>query len=220
VNIATSARAAVGVLALTIAIRPVQGQQPPQPQQPAVSVPRAVLERYVGEYLYPTGSLVLIRLRGDTLIREMNGQQDVYTPLSETRFKAGNTQLVADFVTDQAGVVTQILKPGGGRGGLPEIRLARLSAGSVPKAVLERYVGDYQFLPRLTIAVRVEGQILVGQLPGGPQTVLVPVSETRFTVGTGNNQMDVEFVTDKAGAVTKVVRQGAYELRATRKPKS
>ena len=38
-----------------------------------------------------------------------------------------------------------------------------------------------------------------------------------FLVGSGSNAMEVQFVTDKAGAVTKVVRQGSYELRAVRK---
>jgi hypothetical protein len=40
-----------------------------------------------------------------------------------------------------------------------------------------------------------------------------------FLVGSGSNAMEVEFVTDKTGAVTKVVRQGTYEMRAARKSK-
>ena len=209
-SIATSARIAIGVLGLIIAVRPIDAQQP---AAAAVSVPRSVLERYVGEYVYPTGTLALMRLRGDTLIREMNGQQDIYTPLSETRFRAGNTPFVAEFVTDQAGAVTQLLRAGNG----PEIRIARVEGSSVPKPVLERYVGDYQFMPRLTIAVRLRGQLLTAQQAGGPEIALMPVSETRFTVGTGSNAMEVEFVTDQGGAMTKVVRQGTYELRAVRK---
>ena len=209
-SIATSARIATGVLALAIAVRPMEAQQPA-----AVSVPRSVLERYVGEYVYPTGALALMRLRGDTLVREMNGQQDVYTPISETRFRAGNTPMVAEFVIDPAGGVTQVLRAGNG----PEIRVARIEAGPVPRSVLERYVGDYQFMPRLTIAVRLRGQILTGQQAGGPEIALMPASETLFLVGSGSNVMEVEFVTDKAGAVTKVVRQGTYEIRAVRKSK-
>lgn len=212
-SIATSARIAIRVLALTVAIHPVAAQQPPPPQ--AISVSRSVLERYVGEYVYPTGGLALIRLRGDTLIREMNGQQDVFTPISETRFRAGNSPWIADFVIDQAGSVTQTLRAGNG----PEIRIPRIEAGPVPKSVLERYVGDYQFMPRLTIAVRLRGHVLTGQQAGGPEMVLMPVAETRFKVGTASDAMEVEFVTDKAGAITKVVRQGSYEMRAPRKSK-
>jgi hypothetical protein len=208
VSIATSARIAAGVIALAIAVRPVGAQQPA-----AVSVPRSVLERYVGEYVYPAGTIAVVRFRGDTLIRDFNGQQDVYIPLSETRFRLGSSPFVADFTIDQAGAVTQTLKAGNG----PEIRLRRVEAGAVAPSVLERYVGDYQFMPRLTVMVRLRGQLLTGQQTGGPEIALMPVSETRFKVGTGD-AMEVEFVADEAGAVTQVVRQGNYELRAPRTP--
>lgn len=206
---ATFARIAAGVLALAVAVHPVAAQNPT-----AVSVPRSVLERYVGEYVYPAGTILVMRLRGDTLIRDLNGKEDVYVPLSETRFRVGSSPFVAAFAIDQAGAVTQTLKAGDG----PDLRLLRAEAGAVPTSVLERYVGDYQFMPRLTVMVRLRGHLLTGQQAGGPEIALMPVSETRFTVGTGGTAMEVEFTTDKDGALTQVVRQGTYELRARRRP--
>jgi hypothetical protein len=82
-----------------------------------VRVPKSVLERYVGVYEYIPGQMkrtdlrVVVSLKGDTLIRDMGGQQ-VLTPLSETRFRVSGTSLVVEFVVDEAGV-TQVLGSGG-----------------------------------------------------------------------------------------------------------
>jgi hypothetical protein len=54
---------------------------------------------------------VVIRLKGDTLIREME-QPQILTPISETRFKVAGTSLIVEFVVDETGV-TQILGSGG-----------------------------------------------------------------------------------------------------------
>ena len=145
-----SATIAVG-FALIIAMQPIAAQQPAM-----VRVPTSVLERYVGEWVYPDGERVTVRLVGDTLFREVPGQrvpfvplsetlfrlgpvftaemrrtdlrvvvrlkgdtlireigdQQVLTPLSETRFRVAGTSLIVEFVVDDAGV-TQILGSGG-----------------------------------------------------------------------------------------------------------
>jgi hypothetical protein len=54
-----------------------------------VQVPKSVLERYVGEYKYPDGDIIWIRLKGDTLFREIPGQQVPLVPISETLFRLG-----------------------------------------------------------------------------------------------------------------------------------
>ena len=56
---------AAGVLALAIAVGPVEAQAP-------VRVPRPVLERYVGEY-DQNGTTIKVILKGDTLFREVPG---------------------------------------------------------------------------------------------------------------------------------------------------
>ena len=80
-------------------------------------VPRSVLERYVGIYEYIPGQMkrtdltIEVRLKGDTLIRDI-GEQQVLTPISETRFRVAGTSLMVEFVVDEAGV-TQVLGSGG-----------------------------------------------------------------------------------------------------------
>lgn len=86
----------------------------------------------------------------------------------------------------------------------------------VPKSVLERYVGEYAYDQGFTVTVRLNGDTLTGQPTGQQEIVLVPISETRFKVGGG--PVEVEFVTDQAGEVTKVIRQGGQESRGRRKP--
>ena len=107
--------------------------------------------------------------------------------------------------------------PQAGRGGGPPGSPApAIAAVSVSRAVLERYVGEYEFAQG-PIVVRLNGNTLTGQPAGQPEVVLVPTSETRFRVGGGPTE--VEFVTDEAGGMTKVIRQGGQEMRGRRKPK-
>ncbi len=99
-----SAGVAAGVLALAMAAGPSEAQAP-------VRVPRPVLERYVGEY-DQNGSTIKILLDGDTLIREAPGQRIALTPVSETLFRFGPV-FTAEFVIDQAGGVTLVVRQGG-----------------------------------------------------------------------------------------------------------
>jgi hypothetical protein len=234
VSIATSARIAVGVLAVTIAVRPVGAQQQ---QQPAVRVPTAVLERYVGEYVYPNGATVMIRLKGDTLFREVPGQRVVLWPISETMFQMGPV-FTAEFVIDQAGGVTQVVTDGVDI----EHRLPRKASGAaappaprptaspapaaaavrVPRSVLERYVGVYEFVPGqmkrtdLRVMVRLKGDTLTRWM-GSKEVVLTPLSATRFKVG--STSLVTEFVIDEGG-VMQVMGSGNQQMLARLRTKS
>lgn len=210
---------AAGVLALAIAAEPMQAQGP-------VRVPRSVLERYVGEY-EQNGSTIKILLEGETLIREQPGQRHAFVPITETLFRIG-TITTAEFVIDQAGGVTQIVSDGAGmefrlrrKGSPPEPPpAAPVAAVRVPRPVLERYVGTYEFLPGqmgrndLSFVVRLEGDTLIRE-GAGPTAILTPISETRFRVG--NTSLVTEFVVDEAG-VTQVMGLGFQQLLARLQP--
>ena len=219
-RIATSACAAAGVLALTIAFRPVEAQQ-----QAPVRVPAPVLQRYVGEWVYPDGNTVTVSLKGETLYREVPGQQVPFVPISETLFRLGPV-FTAEFVTDQAGGMTQVLSDGAGveyrlrrKGAPPAPPAAPPAPVRVPRSVLERYVGVYEYLPGqmkrtdLRIEVRLRGDTLIRQT--GPEQILIPISETRFNVA-GTSLM-VEFVVDEQG-VTQILGSGFQQLLARLTP--
>jgi hypothetical protein len=84
----------------------------------AVTVPRSVLERYVGVYEYVPGQMsrtdlrVIVRLKGDTLMRSMGAREEPLVPVSATRFRVGTTALVTEFVIDELGGVTQVMGTG------------------------------------------------------------------------------------------------------------
>ncbi len=205
-----------GVLALAASVVRMEAQA-------AVRVPRPVLERYVGEY-DQNGNTIKVTLSGDTLLREVPGQRVVLVPISETVFRMGPV-FTAEFVVDQAGGVTQVLSDGvdiefrlprkGARKAPPPAPPA--STVRVPREVLERYVGTYEFIPGqmgrtdLRVVVRLDGDKLVRWM--GKEEILTPVSETRFHVG--NTRLMVEFVVDEAG-VTQVMGTGFQQMLARR----
>ena len=209
---------AAGVLALAIAAGSMEAQAP-------VRVPRPVLERYVGEY-DQNGSTVKVLLSGDTLFRETPGQRVALVPISETLFRMGRI-FTAEFVMDQAGGVTQVVSSG-----TLEFRLPRkgsrpapppalpVATVRVPRPVLERYVGTYEYLPGqmsrtdLRVVIRFEGDTLI-RSTGQEDAVLTPISETRFRVG--NTSLVTEFVVDEAG-VTMVMGSGFQQLLARLTP--
>jgi aryl-alcohol dehydrogenase-like predicted oxidoreductase len=86
---------------------------------------------------------------------------------------------------------------------------------AVPVAVLDRYVGEYEMSPTMTITVRRRGDTLTGQPTGQQEFPLDALSETRFQVR--GVQAVVEFVTDEAGVVSKVLHQGGQEIRGRRR---
>jgi hypothetical protein len=105
VNISRSARIALAAIALTIAVQPMAAQK-----QTPVSVPKTVLEKYAGEYQLNPQVTAVVRVKGDQLIREIMGQQQVFIPISETRFKLGGGEV--EFVIDEAGGVTMVVGKG------------------------------------------------------------------------------------------------------------
>jgi len=194
----------------------------PAAAQPPARVPRSVLERYVGEY-DQKGNTIRVLLLGDTLVREIPGQRVAFVPISETLFRIGPV-FTAEFVVDEAGGVTQLLSDGVDI----EFRLPRKGtratvppqpavAVRVPRSVLQRYVGTYEYIPGqmsrtdLRVVVRLEGDSLIRSM--GHDVVLVPISETRFRVG--DTRLVTEFVIDDAG-VTQVMGTGFQQMVARR----
>lgn len=189
-------------------------------QQAPVRIPRAVLEKYAGDYVYPDGAPFTIALEGDTLVQVAQNRRLPYTPLSETLFMLGPV-FTAEFIVED-GALTQVLSDGAAveyrlrRKGAPKVQPRRAVAEvKVPQSVLERYVGVYEYIPGqmqrtdLRIRIRLKGDTLIREM--GPEAVLTPVSETKFRVG--DTSLMVEFVVDDWG-VTQILGTGFQQMLA------
>ncbi len=94
---------------------------------------------------------------------------------------------------------------------LPVVR----QAVTVAPVILDRYVGNYQLAPQVTINVRREDSRLVVQATGQPEDIAVPESETRFFSRRSDAQ--ITFVPDTTGRITHLVlHQGGRDLTAPR----
>ncbi len=177
VRIFTSIVMAIGLFTPTV----TAGQQ-----APSVRVPASVLETYVGEYVYPDGASFKVAVRGETLVQVLPGRELAYTPLSETLFMLG-PNFTAEFVIDPAGGATQILSNGtslefrlrrkGSPLAPPAAPAAVVPPVHVPRSVLERYVGVYEYIPGqmnrtdLRIVIRLEGDTLTREGMGSKATL-------------------------------------------------
>jgi CubicO group peptidase (beta-lactamase class C family) len=88
------------------------------------------------------------------------------------------------------------------------------AAVQVPRAVLERYAGDYRLGPGLATVAVGEGGTLSATLPGQAPRALRPVSATEFRVQGVDATVAFE---EEGGAVARlVIRQGGREMKAER----
>jgi aryl-alcohol dehydrogenase-like predicted oxidoreductase len=86
---------------------------------------------------------------------------------------------------------------------------------AVPAAVLDRYVGEYEMSATMIITVRRSGDSLTAQPGNQSPAVLDARSETRFQVR--GAPVELEFVTDEAGAVNLVLHQGGQQIPGRRR---
>jgi mono/diheme cytochrome c family protein len=85
----------------------------------------------------------------------------------------------------------------------------------IDPAVLDAYVGEYEFLPGRTVAIARSGNQLMAGMRGVPNTPLFPESETKFFFKVADVQ--ITFVKDEKGEVNELlVEQGGRTIRAKR----
>jgi aryl-alcohol dehydrogenase-like predicted oxidoreductase len=95
----------------------------------------------------------------------------------------------------------------------PAAAAAAFTPVAVSVEVLDRYVGEYEMSPTMTITVRRSGDSLTAQ-PGSSPIPLDARSETRFQVR--GAPVELEFVTDAAGVVSLVLHQGGQQTQGRR----
>lgn len=152
-----------------------------------VEVSRDELADFVGVYRVNEHERREITLEEGTLYSQRTGRDKfALTPVGDDEFLYP-TGTRARFVRGDGGEVVSVAMQN--RVG-PERAAPRMDeepGGSrqpinLPRAVLERYIGDYQFAPGATLEIRLREGALQAELTGTglPPVMLQPESETRF----------------------------------------
>jgi hypothetical protein len=185
-----------------------------------VPVLATVLAEYVGVYEVAPGIAITVTREKDQLSAQMTGQPalPIY-PESESRFflKAVDAQI--DFMRDGKGAVSYVVLHQAGR----DVKAVRSGAivierktMTVPRDVLDTYVGTYTLQPGFDIQITLEEGQLAGHGTGQGRFPLSAETNARFfNAALG---LDIEFIKNAQGAVTGMeFQQGPATLKAVKK---
>ncbi|MBR7777019.1 DUF3471 domain-containing protein [Undibacterium rugosum] len=154
----------------------------------SLTVSDAVFDSYVGDYQLAPNFVLNVRREGSRFLIQATGQ-----PAVEVRAKAQQV-FVSDkfgaeirFEKDSDGKFSKLVLRQGGRE-LPAQRVVPQSSAdkqagkalSLPAAVFDTYVGQYQLAPNFVITISRDGERFLAQASGQPQFGLIAVSETEF----------------------------------------
>lgn len=186
-----------------------------------IELPAAVLQKYVGVYQFKPGATDTIRLVDGKLTSQFSGQGQLpLFPESEKAFFYKAVDAQKEFVTDDEGHVTALLYHQNGvtqKAQRISDTVAERQAVTLPRAVLETYVGTYELRPGNNLTVTLEGDQLMGQPTRGPKLPLLAEAEGKFFFKTLDAQ--VEFVKGETGTITHALLvQGGRSMEAVRKP--
>ena len=196
------------------------------PNIPTAPAPRrhtqvdpAIFDRYVGNYqLAPVVSVIVTR-QGNRFFSQVTGEPpfELFAESEKVYFlKAADAELT--FESDATGKPTTLLMRANGvthRAPRVDGTLAVPRELAVDPVVLERYVGRYEFVPGVTLAISRKDARLFAQLTGQAVVEIFASSERQFFYKVVNAELTFDI--DDAGRATAVVlRQNGVEQRAQR----
>jgi CubicO group peptidase (beta-lactamase class C family) len=186
-----------------------------------ITLPREILEQYVGTYRLMPNFNLMITVEDDQLMSQASGQGKL--PLfasSETEFFNKMVNARIDFIKDNKGKVNSLTLHQHGN----DINGPRISdTVEVRKEIqlspedLQQYVGIYELQPGVDVMITLEGEQLFTQIEDQPKFPLFAESENEFFLKVVDSQH--EYIKDDKGVVTHVIiRQGPMEIEAPRRP--
>jgi CubicO group peptidase (beta-lactamase class C family) len=185
-----------------------------------IDVAPTILQRYVGVYQHESKETNTIRLVDGRLTTQLSGQAafPIY-PESPMKFFLKIVDAQVEFFTDDSGKVAYLVQYQGGE----THKAARISdtvveriAITVPRTILESYVGTYELKRGFDLAIFLEGDQLMSQATRQSKVQLFAEAETKFFLKVVDAQL--EFGKDASGKVTYLVlHQGSVEVEALRK---
>ena len=184
-----------------------------------VSVPRQVLESYVGTYAISPQMNIMVTLEGEQLMTQASGQPRVPAfAESPTKFFLKVVDAQFEFV-EAAGKISHLVLYQGGR----EVTAPRISDTvatrteiTSPREQLEQYVGTYELQPGFDLVMKLDGSQLVLHPTGQGADRLYAEAPDRFF----SKVVDatIEFNRDEEGKITQLtLTQGQFKGVAKRK---
>ena len=180
----------------------------PKPRAEAPIDP-ALFDRYVGRYQLAPAAVMTMTRDGEHFFVQLTGQQrfEIF-PESETAFflKVVDAQLA--FETDPRGkAIAVVLHQNGAQQravrieGEPVIPIAI----TLDPSLLDRYIGNYQVAPAMTLSVTRKGNSLFAQPTGQPAQEIFPSSEREFFLKVIDARLTFEI--DAGGKATALILQ-------------
>lgn len=178
-----------------------------------------IIDRYVGHYQLAPAAAVSVTRQGNRFFSQITGEPpfELFAESDNSYFlKAADLQLT--FEADTAGKATAVLLRANG----VTQRAARIDGAPImPREIaidprlLEHYVGRYEFIPGVVLAISRKDARTFAQLTGQPAIEIFASSERQFFYKAVNAQLT--FDVDDAGRATAVaLRQNGVEQRARR----
>lgn len=193
----------------------------PYPEFAEIALSQDVLRRYVGVYEVDENVQRIVDVRDGALHTQRTGAGWVRAyPTSQNHFFYKTSLSHFEFVIEDGDVTGMLMY----QGGSPEAEEATRVSDEVPTresivldvAILERYVGVYEFQPGFDITVSLDGQRLMIQPTGQSRLEIHPETETEFFLEEVDAQ--ITFIVGPDGTAGELVlHQGGRDMRARRK---
>ena len=182
--------------------------------------PAASLDEYAGTYkLADKFLLKVFRVEGQVFAQATGqGAFPIY-PSATNEFFAKIAGITISFTRDAKGAVSGLVLHQNGDRAAPKVSATELPAGpkkiQLDSAILQSYVGKYQFAPGAVFDITLNGNQLVAQLTGQPAVAIYASANDEFFYDVVDAQLSFE--RDTNGNVTAVVlHQDGQNPRAPR----
>jgi CubicO group peptidase (beta-lactamase class C family) len=193
-----------------------------QSERKEIQVPRAILEKYVGNYELAPGIFITMSLDEDHLFTQLTGQPkfEVFAE-NETNFFLKVVDARLTFETDSQGKVVDLVLHQNGR----DQTAKRTEAGPPPPKehkevkidpkILDNYIGSYELAPNFILTVTREGNQLITQATGQEKVQAFPEGDHDFFLKVVDAQ--ITFETDGQGRATGLIlHQNGMDHKARR----
>jgi CubicO group peptidase (beta-lactamase class C family) len=161
---------------------------------------------YVGEYDLGSGVHITITKKDDHIYAQVTGQTECEIfPQTQSKFFYKIADARIEFVSNEKGEVTEIIFEQNGIKMVAKnikYKEEKVMATVDPK-IYDEYVGEYELIPGMSIAITKENNRIYAQVTGQDKYEIFPMSEKDYFYKVVD--AEISFVKDEKGQVTNLV---------------